>query len=140
MTKLRVLLVLVALAAVCGAASSGHAQSAKRPGGASVIKSLDTDNDGTLDLAEVKKAASAKFKRLDRDNDGTLDKAEAKSAGIDAKAFARTDPDKDGTLSEAEYLALLERRFKAADPDKDGTLDEAELKTRAGRALVRMIR
>jgi Ca2+-binding EF-hand superfamily protein len=37
---------------------------------------FDTDNDGTLDLAEVKKAASALFAKLDRDHDGTLDKRE----------------------------------------------------------------
>ena len=30
----------------------------------------------TLDLAEVKKAASALFAKLDRDHDGTLDKRE----------------------------------------------------------------
>ncbi len=40
------------------------------------IRMFDTDNDGTLDLAEVKKAASALFARLDRDHDGTLDKHE----------------------------------------------------------------
>jgi len=43
---------------------------------ASPVKMFDTDNDGTLDLAEVKKAASDTFARLDRDHDGTLDKRE----------------------------------------------------------------
>ena len=37
---------------------------------------FDTDNDGTVDLAEAKKAASALFDKLDRDHDGTLDKRE----------------------------------------------------------------
>ena len=40
------------------------------------IKLFDTDNDGTLDLAEVKKAASALFAKLDPDHDGTLDARE----------------------------------------------------------------
>jgi EF hand len=40
------------------------------------VRMFDTDNDGTLDLAEVKKAASALFAKLDRDHDGTLDKRE----------------------------------------------------------------
>src|ERR1700682_1510584 len=45
------------------------------------IRMFDTDNDGTLDLAEVKKAASAMFAKLDRDlanpdRDGTLDAKE----------------------------------------------------------------
>ena len=40
------------------------------------IRMLDTDNDGTVDLAEAKKAASALFDKLERDHDGTLDKRE----------------------------------------------------------------
>src|SRR6202163_4029145 len=40
------------------------------------IRMFDTDNDGTVDLAEAKKAASALFDKLDRDHDGTLDKRE----------------------------------------------------------------
>ncbi|HYS84210.1 MAG TPA: calcium-binding protein, partial [Bradyrhizobium sp.] len=37
---------------------------------ANPVRIFDTDNDGTLDLAEVKKAASALFAKLDRDHDG----------------------------------------------------------------------
>jgi len=44
------------------------------------IKLFDTDNDATLDLAEVKKAASALFAKLDRDHDGTVSKDEFLSA------------------------------------------------------------
>jgi hypothetical protein len=40
------------------------------------IRMFDTDNDGTVDLAEAKKAASVSFDKLDRDHDGTLDKRE----------------------------------------------------------------
>ena len=40
------------------------------------IQMLDTDNDGTLDLGEAKKAASALFAKLDRDHEGTLDRRE----------------------------------------------------------------
>ena len=78
------------------------------------VKAFDTDADGTLDLAEVKKAASALFAKLDRDHDGTL------------------------TLD--EYLSVVEQRFKAANPDSDGTLDAKELSTPAGRALLRLLR
>ena len=39
---------------------------------ARVLKAVDTDNDGTIDLVEVKKAASARFDKLDNDHDGTL--------------------------------------------------------------------
>ena len=103
------------------------------------IRMFDTDNDGTLDLAEVKKAASTLFTRLDRDRDGTLDKREL-AGRLSAKELAAADPDHDGTLTAGEYLAVVEQRFNAANPDKDGTLDAKELNTSAGRALLRLLR
>jgi Ca2+-binding EF-hand superfamily protein len=103
------------------------------------IKIFDTDNDGTLDLAEVKKAASALFAKLDRDHDGTLDKPEL-AGRLGAKELAAADPDHDGTLTPDECLAVVEQRFKAADTDKDGTLDAKELNTRAGQALLRLLK
>ena len=103
------------------------------------IQMLDTDNDGTVDLAEAKKAASAVFDRLDRDHDGTLDKSEL-AGRLSAKQLAAADPDRDGTLTKDEYLAVVERRFNAANPDQDGTLDAKELGSAAGRALLRLLR
>jgi Ca2+-binding EF-hand superfamily protein len=103
------------------------------------IRMIDTDNDGTLDLAEVKKAASALFARLDRDRDGTLDKREL-AGRLSARELAAADPDHDGTLTANEYLAVVEQRFNAANPDRDGTLDAKELSTGAGRALLRLLR
>src|SRR5882724_544774 len=100
---------------------------------------FDSDNDGTVDLAEAKKAASALFDRLDRDKDGTLDRRELRGR-LNPTEFAAADPDKDGTLTKDEYLAVVERRFKAADPDNDGTLDAKELRSKAGRALARLLR
>src|SRR4051812_25299507 len=103
------------------------------------IKLFDTDNDGTLDFAEVKKAASTLFAKLDRDHDGTLDKREL-AGRLSAKELAAADPDHDGTLTVDEYLGVVERRFNAANPDSDGTLDARELNTRAGQALLRLLR
>ena len=103
------------------------------------VKAFDTDADGTLDLAEVKKAASALFAKLDRDHDGTLDKREL-AGRLSAKELAAADPDHDGTLTLDEYLSVVEQRFKAANPDSDGTLDAKELSTPAGRALLRLLR
>jgi len=103
------------------------------------IKLFDTDNDGTLDLAEVKKAASALFAKLDRDHDGTLDRREL-AGRLSAGELAAADPDHDGTLTVDEYLAVVEQRFNAANPDKDGTLDARELNTRAGQALLRLLK
>jgi Ca2+-binding EF-hand superfamily protein len=104
-----------------------------------VVRMFDTDNDGTLDLAEVKKAASALFAKLDRDHNGTLDKREL-AGRLSAKEFAAADPYHDGTLTEDEYLAVVEQRFNAANPDQDGTLDAKELNTGAGRALLRLLK
>jgi Ca2+-binding EF-hand superfamily protein len=103
------------------------------------IKMFDTDNDGTLDLEEVKKAASALFARLDRDHDGTLDRHEL-AGRVSARELAAADPDHDGTLSVDEYLAIVQQRFNAANRDNDGTLDAKELDTPAGRALLRLLR
>jgi Ca2+-binding EF-hand superfamily protein len=110
-----------------------------KSGHAGAIGMFDTDNDGTIDLAEAKKAASSTFDRLDRDHDGTLDKREL-ARRLTAKELAAADPDHDGTLTKDEYLAVVEQRFKAADPDQDGTLDAKELNTKAGQALLRLLK
>jgi Ca2+-binding EF-hand superfamily protein len=129
-----ILLTLVAAALTGGSLPALAASRRTDP-----IRMFDTDNDGTLDLAEVKKAASALFVKLDRDHDGTLDKRELKGR-LSAKELAAADADHDGTLTADEYLALVEQRFNAANPDKDGTLDARELNTAAGRALLRLLR
>ena len=105
----------------------------------SLLKTLDPDHDGTVDLAETKSAASKLFDKLDRDHDGTLDKRELRGR-LNAKDFAAADPDNDGTLDKNEFLALVEKRFNAANPDNDGTIDAKELKTAAGRSLARLLK
>jgi hypothetical protein len=102
------------------------------------LKALDPDNDGTVDLAEAKAAASKLFDKLDGDRDGTLDKRELRGR-LSGKDFTGADPDKDGTLDKNEYLAVVEMRFKAADPDKDGTVDAKELRSKSGKALGRLL-
>jgi Ca2+-binding EF-hand superfamily protein len=117
--------------------ATGSSVSAKS--GLNLIRLLDTDNDGTVDLGEAKAAASAMFDRLERDKDGTLDKHEL-ARRLSAKELAAADPDHDGTLTKDEYLAVVEARFRAADPDHDGTLDARELKSAPGRALLRLLK
>jgi Ca2+-binding EF-hand superfamily protein len=105
----------------------------------SLMKTLDPDNDSTVDLAEAKSAASKLFDKLDRDHDGTLDKRELRGR-INAKDFGAADPDKDGTLDKNEFLAVVEKRFNAANPDNDGTIDAKELKSGTGRSLARLLK
>jgi Ca2+-binding EF-hand superfamily protein len=105
----------------------------------SPLKGLDRDHDSTLDLAEVKDAASALFDKLDRDNVGELDRTDT-AGRLGKMEFKEADPDQDATLTRDEYLALAEKRFNAADANKDGTLDAKEIHSKAGRALLRLIR
>ena len=110
-----------------------------KSGHVNLIGLLDTDHDGTVDLAEAKAAASKLFDKLDRDRDGTLDRRELRGRMV-SKEFAAANRDRDGTLDKAEYLAFVEKSFKAADRDNDGTLDARELSTARGRALLRLLR
>lgn len=103
------------------------------------IKAVDPDNDGHLDLAEAKKAATILFKKLEKDKDATLDRAELRGR-LSAKELAAADPDKDKTLDLNEYLAVVEARFKAANKDGDTTIECKELSTSAGKALLRVLR
>jgi Ca2+-binding EF-hand superfamily protein len=135
MISRRTVLHILAAATLVGSSLPAFGKS----GRSSPALMLDTDNDGTVDLAEAKKAASTLFDKLDRDHDGTLDKREL-AGRLTAKEFAAADPDHDGTLTKDEYLAVVEQRFNAANPDRDGTLDAKELATKAGRQLVRLLK
>jgi Ca2+-binding EF-hand superfamily protein len=135
MLSRRTVLLTLAIGTVVGGSLPALAKSSRT----GPIRMLDTDNDGTVDLAEAKKAASALFDRLDPDRDGTLDKREL-AGRLSAKELTAADPDRDGTLTKDEYLAVVEQRFNAANPDKDGTLDAKELGSAAGKALLRLLR
>src|SRR5258707_9974997 len=74
------------------------------------IKMFDTDNDGTVDLAEAKKAASALFDKLDRDHDGTLDRREL-AGRLKAQKVCPPDPDPDGAPTEDRYLCRVQPGF-----------------------------
>ena len=129
--------ILAMVAAVTLGQAHSPALAAKH--NASPIKMFDPDNDGTVDLQEAKKAASDLFAKLDRDHDSTVDKKEL-AGRLSARELAAADPDHDGTLTADEYLTVVEQRFKAADPDGDGTLDAKELNSRAGKALLRLLK
>jgi len=125
--------IAMAVTALIGAATPARAKDS------SLVGQFDTDKDGTVDLAEAKKAGSDMFDKLDVDHDGTLTFKELHGR-MSRKEFAAADPDKDGTLTKEEYLAVVEQRFKAADKDHDGTLSNWEFQTPKGRALVRLLR
>ncbi len=127
---------MLAIAAIClvGAAAPALARIKK----SSPAVRFDADHDGTVDLAEAKKAAADTFDKLDTDKDGTLSLKELRGR-LSRREFATADHDNDKTLTKDEYLAVVEQRFKAADPDGDGSVSAAEFDTPAGRALVRLL-
>jgi Ca2+-binding EF-hand superfamily protein len=124
--------------ALMGGAPAAAATRAAPQSTRGALQSLDTDHDGTVDLAEAKAAASKLFARLDRDHDGTLDRRELRGRMV-SKEFAAANRDRDGTLDKAEYLAAVEKAFRAADRDNDGTLDANELSSPRGRVLLRLL-
>src|SRR5437868_6761807 len=86
------------------------------------FQAIDGNNDGKLDLNEIKQAASKKFDALDRYHKGTLSRRQLGRLRVSRKEFAAADPDNDGTLSKDEYLALVEKWFREANADHNGTL------------------
>ncbi len=77
------------------------------------LKAADIDKDGSIDLNEAKKAASALFDKLDTDKDGSLTAKELQGR-LSKAELAAGDPDKDKTLTKDEFLAIVEARFKGA--------------------------
>jgi hypothetical protein len=97
---------------------------------AAALKALDTDNDGTVSLAEAQTGASKVFTAVNTDKEGTL-RAKELEGRLDAAVL--------GTLDAKQYAKIVQGKFKAADTDNDGTLDEAELSSPAGAVLLKHI-
>ena len=131
---LRVGVIAVALIATAPLALQARANSAT-----DVIATWDQDHDGTLDQAEVNKAAAAEFDKLDVDHDGTLDMKEL-GHRVTRAEFTAANKDKDGTLDKAEYESIVAQRFHAANPDNDTTIDAKELQTAAGGRLMELLK
>ena len=102
------------------------------------ITAYDSDNDKTIDLAEISKAANDQFTNLEVDHDGTLDAKELRGR-LSAKDLKAADPDSDGTVSKDEFMAYVESIFKNVDSDNDGTIDAKEFNSKKGKALLRLI-
>jgi Ca2+-binding EF-hand superfamily protein len=102
------------------------------------LKAVDTDNDGTITLDEVKTYAAKRFDALEKDKDGTLDMKELKGR-ISAAGFKAANTDTDTTLDQTEFLAYVETLFKQAN-DGDATLDAKELASPAGKKLVALLK
>ena len=110
------------------------------PDGSTVspVAILDSDDDKTIDISEIGKAASDTFDNIDSDGDGKID-LRAIDKRLSGDQFKKADVDKDGFLDKNEYFAVADSLLRAADEDKDGTLDENEFKGKEGKKLQRLI-
>ncbi len=141
MTALRTMKGVAALLLAAGSFMLLQAPAAwAQTSGADAVKTLDTDNDGTLDLAECKAAGAAMFDKLDADKSTTLDQQELGDratitmvATPQGRMLFQTRPSKD------DYVGFIVKQFDRADPNHEGTLDAKELETEEGQALVKLL-
>lgn len=104
-----------------------------------LVALADTNRDGLLEQQEVRNAAREVFRAADRGHDGVLDRRELGGL-LSARARAEADLDRDETVDEKEYLAIVDQRFRATDTNHNRSLDLGELQTRAGTALLKLLR
>jgi Ca2+-binding EF-hand superfamily protein len=104
----------------------------------SAIEAIDSDNDGTLDMAEVETAGATIFAALDKDKEGTLDASEL-AGRLSTEELQDLDSNRSGTLDRNEYAKAVAIRFRNADADGNGTLDAREVGTPDGAALLKLV-
>jgi Ca2+-binding EF-hand superfamily protein len=127
--------VLAELLKKCPAAPK---RDANRKSAIEKIVMWDSDHDGTLDQAEINKAAAAEFAKLDVDHDGALEARELGQRVTQAE-FRAADKDGDGSLDQSEYQSIVTERFHAANSDNDTTIEAKELQTPAGHRLIELL-
>lgn len=98
------------------------------------LKVIDPDNDGRLELAEVRKAASDTWKKVS----ASRNKSEEFLVRLGSTELS------EGTggvgVLEKEYVEIATSMFKAADADKDGSVDCKELEADIGLTLLKMLK
>lgn len=125
--------------AIIASAWTGQARSAPETYVDSPVAILDSDDDKTVDISEMGKAASDVFDNLDSDGDGKVD-FRATGSRLTRQEFKKADIDKDDMLDKNEYFAAADGLLRSADEDKDGTLDEKEFSSKDGKRLQKLIR
>ncbi|MEN9013046.1 MAG: EF-hand domain-containing protein [Yoonia sp.] len=94
---------------------------------------LDTDQSGTLTVAEIEAAGAARFAAMDTDGNGGLSAAELAAEGAKEKRIAkmieRMDENEDGELQADELRQRVpdaERMISRFDTDEDGEISKEE--------------
>ncbi|MET0288053.1 MAG: hypothetical protein ABW178_00330 [Pseudoxanthomonas sp.] len=140
----------LALCLVAGLGLSAVA-TAKGLGVQELFAQADSNQDGSLEMAEYRHFLELGFAQDDATGDGSLDRhemaqamARASQVKLSADApqiqraitmtFPMMDADGDGQISKAESLRYAAESFKASDADGDGRVTLQELlATRSGR-------
>lgn len=128
------LLTLTAVSTVL-VAGEGH-----RDGKGKFMSFFDTNSDGTVNMAEFKKAAADRFLKMDGDANGFVTRDEFRHYVTErrkerrAKWFKKIDENGDGILSQQEYINYkvkkAESRFAKMDGNADGIVSVEEFKNR----------
>lgn len=134
--RVRYTAVLVASMALLASAAALAGGNPDRP-------RLDTNGDGSVDLAEIQAARPdftvEKFQAADGNGDGLLSRDELHAAHDKTRQHRKLDQDGDGSYSLEEiqkaHPNLTQDQFAAFDGDKDGKLTRAELKQGFGREM-----
>lgn len=100
------------------------------------MKHFDTNNDGSVNMAEFNAAAAERFKSMDSDASGAISKDEfrdymrSRKDERKQKRFARMDGNANGSIEREEYLAharsKAERKFSRMDKDANGSVSKEE--------------
>lgn len=123
----------------------GGQQGGGKPDAAQILEMLDKDNNDKIDKDEASNARRGKisedFDEIDTNEDGFIDLEELKTSLNNRKKTKNVSPKKlikeiddngDGTLNELEVAAMdkrqLSKNFKDIDTNQDNELDLEELK------------
>lgn len=104
---------------------------------------LDTNGDGSVDLAEIQAVhpdlTAEKFNKADGNGDGLLSRDEMRAAHPKGRHHPNLDTDSDGNYSFEEmqkaHPDLTQEKYAAFDADKDGKLTKRELHQGFGREM-----
>lgn len=108
-----------------------------------MIRFLDTDDNGTVDLDEFVAGRTAQFERQDKNGDGFLTEEEFSDPARPARGarfLRRMDKDGDQSVSQGEIDAALQQRFDRLDKDGNGTITPDEFSERNAAMLKRLDR